>query len=63
MSATSSCDQETDKASRDEAISGHAGCRLDSRVNEILVSIPCGGRATPEALIAHVDSAQNAFPI
>jgi hypothetical protein len=63
MRATSSCDQKTDKASRDESISGHAGCRLDSRVHEILVSIPCGARAAPQALIARLDSAQNTFAI
>jgi hypothetical protein len=63
MSATSSCEQETEKASRDEAISSHAGCGLDSRVDEILVSLPCGGRAAPEALIARLDSAQNTLAI
>ena len=59
MSAISSCDQETDKASRDESISGHADCGLDSRVDEILVSLLLRRTATTGALTVRLDSPQN----
>ena len=59
MSATSSCDQETDKASRDESISGHARCGLDGRVDDFGFASLRRGRAAPEAMIARLDSTQN----
>jgi hypothetical protein len=64
MSATSSCDQETDKASRDEPISGHTGCELVSAHGlDFQFRFFEARRPAPEALTARLDSLQNTSAI
>jgi hypothetical protein len=63
MSATDSPDQETDKASRDESISGHADCVLDNPRGRDFGFASLRRTAAAGALTVRLDSAQNTFAI